>query len=216
MADFIQEIDEELRQERYIKLWQKYGRYLIAGAVAIFVLALGFQGWRQYSESRRIADGIRFDEAQTLLDGDKTAEADRLFAALARDASDGYAVLARLQQAALRVKSGDFSVAVSLYDSIADDTGVDGPLRDAATVLGALHRLDVSGSDTAAIVRRIEPLSLKDGPWRHSAVEVLAIMAFRSGESAKARELFARNADDFDAPPGIRARAAEMLAIIGK
>ena len=38
---FFKEIDEELRQESYAKLWKKYGKYLI-GIAVIFVAKVPF------------------------------------------------------------------------------------------------------------------------------------------------------------------------------
>ena len=37
MGDIFREIDEELRQERFEKLWQSYGKYIIAAIVAVVV-----------------------------------------------------------------------------------------------------------------------------------------------------------------------------------
>jgi hypothetical protein len=37
----------------------------------------------------------------------------------------------------------------------------------------------------------------------------------RGGNTDKARELYTKIADDADAPAGLRARAAEMLAVLG-
>ncbi len=52
--------------------------------------------------------------------------------------------------------------------------------------------------------------------WRHSALEILGSLAHRSGDIARAKELFQRIVDDREAPQGARTRASEMLAIIGK
>ena len=43
VGDLFREIDEELRQERFEKLWQNYGKYVIGAAVAV-VLSVG--GWK--------------------------------------------------------------------------------------------------------------------------------------------------------------------------
>ena len=42
MGDIFREIDEELRQERFEKLWQRYGKVVIAAAVGIIVSVGGF------------------------------------------------------------------------------------------------------------------------------------------------------------------------------
>ena len=40
MGDIFREIDEELRQERFEKLWQRYGKVVIGAAVGIIVSVL--------------------------------------------------------------------------------------------------------------------------------------------------------------------------------
>jgi hypothetical protein len=60
-----------------------------------------------------------------------------------------------------------------------------------------------------------EPLAVESSPWRHSAREILALVAVRRGDAAKAADLYRKIADDQAAPQGLRARAAEMLAAVG-
>ena len=45
MADIFNEVDEAVRRERLEKIWQRYGTWIVAGAVLI-VAAVG--GWRGY------------------------------------------------------------------------------------------------------------------------------------------------------------------------
>jgi len=40
MSDIFQEVEEDVRKERYEQLWKKYGNYII-GAAAILVIAVG-------------------------------------------------------------------------------------------------------------------------------------------------------------------------------
>ena len=35
MGDIFREVDEELKQDRYEKLWRQYGKFVIAGAVVV-------------------------------------------------------------------------------------------------------------------------------------------------------------------------------------
>ena len=39
MDNFIEEVDEELKRERYERLWQRYGR-IVVGAVLVVVLRM--------------------------------------------------------------------------------------------------------------------------------------------------------------------------------
>lgn len=214
MGDIFREIDEELRQERYSKLWQSYGKYVIAAVVAVVLGVSGYRGWDYYHITKRQAESTQFDQASNLLRSGKTADAAALFAEMAGQASSGYAMLARFGQAGVRAASGDAAGAVALYDAIASDSAVERTMREAATVLSAMHSVDQSGVDRAGLVERLQPLTRDGGPWRHSAFELLGVLALQSGDAAKAREHFSRIADDIDAPNGIKARAAEILAVI--
>ncbi len=215
MGDIFREIDEELRQEKFQKLWREYGRYVIAGAVAVVVAVAGVSGWQQYQDSQRLADGARFAAAKALSDDGKTEDAAALFASLARESGTSYGTLARFHEAALSARKGDTGAALSLYDALAADSGVDAPFRDLATILAASVRADGSSPDTAGITARLEPLIDVGGTWRHSALEILGTLAHRSGDIAKAKKLFERIVDDIEAPRGVRTRAAQMLAIMG-
>ena len=208
------EIDEELRQEHYAKLWKKYGTYVLGAALALVVGVAGFQGWRNYDVSTRTAEGMRFAEAQRLMRGDQNEAAARALGSLAADANAGYALLARFQEAALLSSQGDRTGAIAAYRELAGDTGIDALYRDLALVLGALHEIDTA--DPAALSQRIAPLTADDNPWRYSAREIIAVLARRGGDASKARELYSGLANDVAAPSGIRARAQEMLAILGK
>jgi len=51
--------------------------------------------------------------------------------------------------------------------------------------------------------------------WRHSARELSGALALRVGDRELAKTEFQKLADDLLAPPGARARATEILQILG-
>lgn len=209
MADLFQEVDEELRRDRLTRQWRKYGKFVIA-ALAVAVLATAaVVGWKEYSQSQKIKYSERFTGALSLIQEDRANEAADALAALAQDASIGYATLARFREAALKAADGDHAVAADLYDVVAKDGGVDPLYADLATLYYTLHRLEEG--DPAELARRLEPLLAEDGPWRHSARELSALLALRNGDTDKATAEYTQLADDRDTPAGARARAAEML-----
>ncbi len=219
MADHIQdgifrEIDEELRQEHYAKLWKKYGNYIVAAALVLIVAVAGYQVWRNYDIKNRGAQGERFAQAAGLAEANRLDEAVEAFSRLSNEAGGGYALLARFQAAALLGRSGDRDGAVLAYREVAEDDGINAIYRDLAVVLGVLHELN--GGDSHNLILRLAPLTADDNPWRHSAREITAVLYLRSGERAKARQLLDGLGNDAAAPQGIRERAAEMLAVLGK
>jgi hypothetical protein len=135
------------------------------------------------------------------------------FDALAKSASSGYAALARLREAALKAETGDRDGAAAMYRAIAEDGAAPKELRDVARLLAGLHAAEKL--DPAELDRQLASLRTDANPWRCTALELAAVAATRTGDTAKARELFTRIADDPMAPTGVRGRAAEMIAALG-
>lgn len=214
MDNFFSEIDEELRRERQLVLWRKYGRYIVAGALALVIVVAGVVGWRQYLANQRAEAGLAYQDAVAAAQAGRTDQALAAFAGLAEGAPDGYAELARLQRAAAIARQGNVAEAAAIYDAMAKDGGVAQPFRDLALLLYGYTALD--GADPAALGERIEPLTAATSPWRYSALEIKALLARERGDEAAAQDIFKRLSDDPVAPASVRARAAEFLRLGGK
>ena len=207
------EIDEELRHENYAKLWKRYGKYLV-GIVFLFVASVAiYQGWEKYDENRRSEDSTLYAKAIRAITQNKIDEASVALTRLAEDGTKGYSTLARLNQAGMQVRLGDLRGGATAYLSIANDLKVDVIFRDLALVLSAMN--DINNGDPKELTNRVQRLTVSSNPWRHTAKELSAIMAQKSGDQKRAKKLFEELADDVTAPAGIRARAAEMSAISG-
>ncbi len=213
MADVFNEVDEELRREHYQKLWKKYGKYVITLAAVIVLGTAGSVGWKEYRIATRESESTRFMTAVQLIESGEQVKGAAALAALAEDAGAGYRALARLRQAAALRQIGDHSVALSVYDRLASDGGVDQHLRDLARLLGAQALLEL-GTANDQVATRLGPLLKDDNPWRHSARELRGALALQEGDLETAKREFTSLADDLSAPPGIRARAAELLAAV--
>ena len=205
------EIDEELRHEHYAKLWKRHGKFVITLAVFLVVGVAGYKGWQSYDTNTRQGESKRF--AAVMAANKPEAKSAAAFAKLAEEDSGGYALLARFQEAAAKAKAGDARGAAEVYRRIAGDSGVDVVYRDLAVVLGVTMEMAAGGNITA-MAKRIAPLMADDNPWRHSAREISAAMALKSGDDKKALGLFTQLAQDATTPPGIRKRAAEMVRAI--
>jgi len=214
VGDIFREIDEELRQDKFEKLWRKYGRYVIAGAIVIVLAVAGVSGWRQYQESLRLADGTRFAAAKALADDGKTDKATALFVSLGHESGTNYGTLSRFHEAAISASKGDSGSAVSLYEALAVDADVDEPFRGLATILSASLRANSSSPNFGEISERLQPLIDNGSEWRNSALEILGTLAHRSGDFTKAKEIFKQIIDDVEASRGLRTRAGQMLAIM--
>ena len=211
MSDIFREIDEELRRDNLLKLWSRYGRYVMGLAVAILIVAGGIMAWRDHQLSERRAQSTRYAAALSLAREGKDAEAAKVFAAIAQEGG-GYADLASFEAAELLAKSGDRKGAVAAYDRIASQSGLDPAFRDLATLLSVMHGLPEA--EPPATIDRLAPLTAAANPWRATALELTAAARLKSGDKSGALALFKSLADDLSAPQGLRTRAAEMAAAL--
>jgi len=208
------EIDEELRRERLLKLWDTYGTYIIAAAVLVVA---GVGGWKYYENRRAQANEAASTQYIIALRDfalKRPYEAQKALEELLPKAPSGYAALARLRLAAYDGAEGNAAEALTTYDQIAKDGSVDPMLKDFARLQSAMLKFDIiSFTD---LKNQLSPLATDRSPWRYSARELLGLGAAKAGRSAEARNYFQRLLDDGTTPPGISERARVMVAVLAE
>ena len=169
------EVDEELRRERLLKLWEQYGTYIIA-AVVVIIAGIGVY---KYVENRRAqaaeAAGARLASATRETAENKQGQAQKTLEEIAATGPRGYATLARLRLAAALREAGKSHEAASAYEEIAREGGIDPLLADYAQLQATMLRLD--GADWTEIQNRLNGLAADSNPWHYSARELLALAA---------------------------------------
>jgi hypothetical protein len=211
--EFIREVDEAVRQDRWLKLWQRYGAYVIGAALAVVVGTAAGVGWRTWQESQRQAEAERYMAAAELLRQNRPAEAAEAFTALARDSDSGYAVLARLQAAQALGQAGDAAAKVGMLDQLAEDDATAPLYRNLGELLAAQQQFAEASPDNLA--NQLAELTAANSPWRYSALELSALAQLRAGDTAAARETLTSLVDDPRTPPDLGRRAAELLSALG-
>ena len=211
MADIFHEVDEEVRRERLQKLWDRYSIYIIALAVLIVAAIGGWRGYEYWQAKQAAAAGVAFESALNLSEAGKHAEAEAAFAKVAAEAPAGYHTLARLRAAAelAQTKRAD---AVKAYDELAADTSLGATLQDLAAVRAGM--LMVDSAPLSDMRRRLDPVAEPGHTFRHSARELLALSAWRNHDFTAARRYIDMIATDAETPPGTRARADVLSALI--
>lgn len=211
MSDIFTEVDEEVRREQLKKLWERYGNYVM---VAIFLVIAGVAAWRGYDywETRRAAEaGAAYDAAARLAEEGKHGEAEAAFAKLVTDGTAGYRMLARLREAA-EISERDPKAAVAAYDQIAGETTGQPLISELAAIRAAFLLVDTARFDE--MTQRLEPLTRPSGAFRHSARELLALSAWRNGDTTAMRRWTDDAKNDLEAPSGLRSRMDVLSSLL--
>jgi hypothetical protein len=213
VSDIFQEVDEEVRREQLKKLWDKYQNYIVAGVVLILAAVGGWRGYDWWQAKKAAEFGAAFEAAATLGEENKHSEAEAAFAKIATDGTAGYRNLARLRAAA-ELAVQDPKNAVAAYERIAGDSSVGQVLQDLAGLRAGALLIDQGAFDIARA--RLEPLSGPERTFRHSARELLALAAWRSGDTAGARRWFDLILTDAQTPAATRGRVEMLIALVGE
>ena len=211
MSDIFHEVDEEVRRDQLKRLWERYSIFIVALAILIVAGIGGWRGYEYYIAKKAAVAGAAFENAVTLSEQGKYAEADAAFAKVAAEAPAGYQVLSRLRAAAAlaQVKPAD---AVKAYDAIAADRSVGLTMQDLASVRAGILLVDTAS--LADLRTRLDPVAEPSRTFRHTAREILALSAWRNHDAATAKRYIDMIAGDAETPPGARARIDVLSALI--
>jgi len=211
--EFIREVDEAVRQDRWLQLAREYGVYLIAGALAIVLGTAAGVGWRTWEHNQRLEEARRYTAAEELLRQGKPAEAAKAFLALAQDADGGYAIIARLRAAEAQAKAGEAKGAEQALSTLSSSDQAAPEYRELGQLL-AVQR-DFDSADPATLTSRLAGLTAPGAPWRYSALELQALAQLRAGQTDAARHTLGDLVQDPGTPPDLSRRSAELLASLG-
>lgn len=211
MVDFITEVEEELRKDKYNELLRKYGPYIVA-LVVILVAVAGFSEFRKYRTGveARATSASYVGAAELAAAGNLQAAIEK-FTALSAVAPEGYSGLSLTRAAALKVRLGDLDSAVTLYDKSAATFTLERH-KHLASLKAAYILMDQGRYDD--VRTRTTALSKNDAPYRDLARELAAVAALETGDVASARTQLAYLANAPGVLPNVKARAGQSLALL--
>ncbi|MGY6663294.1 MAG: tetratricopeptide repeat protein [Glycocaulis sp.] len=213
MVDVFDEVEEELRKERYMQMLRSWGPWVLGAAVAVIAGVAGYQGWRAWQDNESAQASTRFAEARTLHEAGQTEEAISAYALLASEGPRGYATLALLHQAALASEAGNNEEAARLYDEAVQRSPV-ALVRDLARYQSAVAGFDTLSSDDLAL--RLDPLVSGGSGFALLSRELIGAAALRDQRWAEARRHYEFVQLSIDASEAMRTRARDALAVIAR
>lgn len=210
---FMREVDEELRKDQALHVWQNYGRWIVAAVVAGLIAFGGWLYWQSHSDGRRGEEGEKLKAAVKALNENKAQEAEGPLKELAGSSSSGFSAAARFAQADALLAKNDLKGGAAILATIAADSGVPQEFRDLALIRQTAAEYDSLKPDQ--VVARLGSLAVKDSPWFGSAGEMVAIAQLRLGKRAEAGKLYGDISKTDGVPRAIRTRALQMAGVLG-
>lgn len=204
------EIDEELRREKFEKLWEQYGMYVLGAAGAIVVAVGGYQIYDQRTKSFAAENGALYEEAVKLVEQSKADESQKALNDIIAGGHKGYASLAQLQLAGIHLKANRPKDALAVFEALATSPTADADIKTFALLQAATLRL--GEADFTELQNRLKPVAEGNTPWRFQAQELLGTAAFKAGKLDDARSQLTPLLADPETP---RAASDRIQLILG-
>jgi len=198
---FIQEVTDEVRQDRMFRLWKKYGPYGVGAVIAIVAVSAGLN-WMKHREVQKAREA-----GGAILATDITSVADQ--EALVGSLDGPAAELARMRLAAAKAESGDADGAAALYRQVAAETELGPAYAGLARLQAVRVRAATIGRDEAEA--ELEPLTAEGAPYRILALELRAMIRLNAGDAEGAH---ADLNEIIDSPTATRESSERALALL--
>jgi hypothetical protein len=211
VVDVFEQVEEELRSDRYKRLARTWLPVVGAVLVVALVAALGWWGWDSLNSSKAAKAAEAYDRGMEALRADKPVDARAAFEEAAKEGNGAYKVMALQQQAGLAVSANKIPDAVRLFDEAAKASG-DPILSDPPALKAAFLVMDTA--PLADLEARLTPLAEDDRPLHAFAQEALALARLQHGKTKDAREAFVLLQLGQDVPDDVRQRANIAVATI--
>lgn len=211
MSDIFREVDEDIRQEKYRRLWNRFGLWIIGFAVLIVVGTAGYRGFLYWQETQSEASGDRFFDAVELSEAKNYQDAAAIYKEL-ESSVGGYPALARFRAATDLASSGEATQALAAFDALSNDGSLMQALRDMAALRAGYLAVDTQ--DYPGVADRVERLTGDTSPFRAAARELLALSAWKNGDIKTAQSWITALEEDQETPVEVSRRISILNDVI--
>jgi hypothetical protein len=211
LTDLFEEVEEQLRSERYRTLVMRALPWVLGVLAAVLIGVFGVWGWQQYRDQQSTKASEQYAAGLDAMNAGQRDRALALWTQVAQSPSPGYKSLALMQLGGLKLADRNVAEAVKLFDQAAA-AAPDDVVGDAARLKSAFALLDTgSQKDLEA---RLTPLTETGRPYRVQAREALAFAKLLGGDLPGARGQFVVISQSLDANDGARERAKAAMELI--
>lgn len=214
MSDLLEELKEDLQREKYMRIWQKFGNYIIGAAIAALVLtALGVAG-KEYLNRKYDNYSDKLFAASNAPKNEAIAKYDELISV----GNATYKAIARVRKASILLENNKIEEALAEYKKVAMDSSAPAEFRDIAKLIyivtSSNMELDTPKKEDIDAKLFLQDSISDKGIFKYSAMEFEAFQDLKNNNYTKAKDTFSTLAGSADAPSDIKSRAEEMLEAI--
>ncbi len=209
---FFEEVDEEVRNEKFKELINKYGGYILTFVILVLAFAVGYEKIGEWRVSKAEQTNARYVQAISASSDYENNIAE--LESIVQTETGLYKDIARLQIANILLDNNQTEKALTVLAQINDDASASEKIREIAAVKLATYKID--SSSYSDIEKILNPIVQKGGAWAPMAKELLAMSAIQNKDMAKAKAIYEELLANGNISEEFKARINDMLASINE
>jgi hypothetical protein len=204
---FIEEVNEEVRRDQMNRMLARYGWI----AALVVIVAVGGAAANEFFKSR--TETAARDLGQAIDTAYRNTDPEERAAALSGLGETDTPLVGFLEAGAL-LEAGDFSAAVSRFESIAESHANDAILRDLALIrmVGAQAQAGVAASERQ---QTLDPIINNNDAFALLALELRAVGFIEMGRTEDALSDLERIYTDPQVTAALRDRVSTLIVVLG-
>ena len=211
MANIFNEVDEDIRKERYKKLWSRYGKYLI-GLIILIVLIFSIN---QYLVSKNISDNkklldIYFSAAEDI-EKSQFQLANESLNKIYNSKNTTLAAFSAFKLSESYFMNNDNNNATSVLENIFNNNSLETIYREIALYKYIMINFDVL--DINDIESKVSIINDKESQLKPYFEELLGIKYITIGNKSKASFIFDELSSSENTPFDLKVRLEKLIQI---
>jgi hypothetical protein len=211
VTDLFEEVEEQLRSDRYRELARKFLPWMVGLAALALVVTLAYWGYDYWRRQTIAKASESYTAAIEAMQGQDEAKARKLWTEVSKSQAGAYKALSLMHLAAFALQEKKVPEAVRLFDEAAK-AAPDPLVGDVARLKSAFALMDTASLKD--MEGRLTPLMAEGRPYRLQAREALAFARLQAGDTAGARGEFLLIQQALGAPESLQQRAQAAVALI--
>ena len=208
---FFEEVDEEVRNEKFKKFINKYGGFVLVVLVLALSVAVGYEKIGEWRIRKAEQRNVQYTQA-TAPNPNYENNISELENIVATE-KGLYKDMARLQIANILLDNNQKDRALKDLEQIYQDSETTDKIREIAAIKLATYKIDASSF--AEVESLLTPIAQNENSaWKNMAKELLAMSAIQNKDYEKAKGIYQELLTNSDISEEFRARVNDMLASI--
>ncbi len=210
-----QEINEEIKNEKIMAFWKKYGLYALILVVVALTIAVSYESIVAWKNKKAQTWSDAYAYAFNLQIQGNYDKSIAVFQEMA-DKNDGiYRDFSLLQIANIYLEQDKVNEAMTTLQKIIDNDDANPNLKNVALIKLVSYKLENAPAEE--INKLLEPIINANNVWTNVALELKAMLAIRENDLATAKDLYSQILNSgANLQESMKTRAQDMLAVLSE